>query len=146
MAAAARARERYVTTGEVEYITAASNSDPTAAMYWEGDALDYYLNPRRGAIPQWGGRFALMAWQEWLEFDPIVLADRVTTPLCIVTSEHSATPGGARQYAGRVRGSCEEVWTSGTQFDFYDDAATVRFAAVQAAAHFQRTLGQGDAR
>ncbi len=96
------ARKRFNETGTVEYVKAASNSDQTAAMYWEGDALDYYLNPRRGAIPQWGGRFAVMAWTEWLEFDPIAMAPVVNVPTLLVTGEQTATPGGAKEFASRM--------------------------------------------
>ena len=48
-------------------------------------------------IPEWGGRFAVMSWQEWLEFEPVALAPQVAAPVRIITSEQSATPGGARQ-------------------------------------------------
>jgi pimeloyl-ACP methyl ester carboxylesterase len=140
LAKARAARERYVTSGTVEYVPAASNVDPTAAMYWPGDSLDYYLNPRRGRVPQWGGRFALMAWKEWLEFDPIALAARVRAPVRIVTSEESATPSGARRFAAGLQASHDVVWTKGTQFDFYDDPATVAFAAERAVEHLERTL------
>lgn len=51
LAKAQVSRERYASTGLVDYVPAASNVDPSAAMYWTGDALDYYLNPNRGAIP-----------------------------------------------------------------------------------------------
>jgi dienelactone hydrolase len=134
------AREHYVRTGLVDYVPAASNTDATAAMYAPGDALDYYLNPARGRVPQWGGRFAVMAWKEWLEFDPIALADRISTPIRIVTSEASATPGGARKFADRLKGPHDVVWGSGTQFDFYDQPATVSFAAHHAIDHLSKTL------
>ncbi|MCA1586873.1 MAG: lysophospholipase [Acidobacteria bacterium] len=140
LAKARAAREHYVKTGTVDYVSAASNSDPTAAMYSSGDALDYYLNPKRGAIPQWGARFAVMAWNEWLEFDPIPTAARINVPLRIVTSEQSATPGGAKQFAAGLRGRHDVVWTSGIQFDFYDSPSSVRFAADRAIEHFKRTL------
>ena len=140
LAKARAAREHYVTTGTVDYVPAASNVDPTAAMYWAGDALDYYLNPKRGAIPQWGARFAVMAWKEWLEFDPISQAARIDVPLLIVTSEQSATPRGAKKFAAGLRGRHDVVWTSGTQFDFYDYPSTVRFAAERAIEHFKKTL------
>ena len=58
------ARARWERTGEVEVVPAASNTDRSAAMYWEGDFLDYYLNPSRGAIPRWSNRFAVMSWPE----------------------------------------------------------------------------------
>jgi fermentation-respiration switch protein FrsA (DUF1100 family) len=140
LAQAAAARERYAKTGEVEYVAAASNSDATAAMYWPGDALDYYLNPRRGAIPEWGARFALMAWKEWLEFDPIALAPRVAIPVRLVTGEQTATPGGARKFEAALAGARDSVWLQGTQFDFYDDPKTVESAARLAADHLRATL------
>ena len=135
------ARERYVRTGEVEYVRAASNTDSTAAMYWPGDALDYYLNPRRGGVPQWGDRFAVMAWKEWLEFDPIALAPTVDKPVRIITSEQSATPGGARQFNAGLRSPRDIIWIEGNQFDFYDNPATVNAAAQRAIDHLRSTLG-----
>jgi len=140
LAKARAARDHYVTTGTVDYVPAASNVNPTAAMYWTGDALDYYLNPNRGAIPQWGGRFAVMAWKEWFEFDPTTLGDRITAPVRIVTSEQSATPGGAKKFAAGLRAPHDMIWTTGTQFDFYDNPSTVRFAAEHAIEHFKKTL------
>lgn len=141
LAQATAARETYARTGDVQYVPAASNSDSRAAMYWPGDALDYYLNPKRGAIPQWGARFALMAWQEWLQFDPMPLAEKLTVPTRIVTGEQSATPGGATQFAGRLRAAHDVIWMQGTQFDFYDNPETVNLAAEHAMKHFRSTLG-----
>jgi hypothetical protein len=143
--AAREARDRFERTGEVQYVKAASSSDPTAAMYWEGDALDYYLNPRRGRLPQWGGRFAVMAWEEWLAFDPIAIADRVSVPVRIVTGPQTATPGGAARFAERLAGPHDVVSQTGTQFDFYDDAATVARASAAAIEHLRTTLATAGA-
>ena len=140
IAEALAAREKYARTGEVDYVRGASSSDTSAAMYFPGDALDYYLNPNRGGIPQWGDRFATMAWKEWLEFDPIALAPEVQTPIRIITSEQSATPGGARQFAAGLRSPHDVIWTQGTQFDFYDNPATVSVAAAHAIDHLRSTL------
>lgn len=134
------ARRRFHETGKVDYIKAASNSDPTAAMYWEGDALDYYLNPKRGAIPQWGARFAVMAWTEWLQFDPIAMAPRVKVPTRLLTGEQTATPGGAKLFASGMTARHDMVFSEGTQFDFYDNPKTVSAAAAAAIEHFRRTL------
>ncbi len=134
------ARKRFSETGTVDYVKAASNTDPTAAMYWEGDALDYYLNPNRGAIPQWAGRFALMAWTEWLEFDPIAMAPDVKVPTLLVTGEQTATPGGAKAFASRMTAPHDVVSLEGTQFDFYDNPRTVSAAAAASIDHFRRTL------
>lgn len=81
-----------------------------------------------------------MAWKEWLEFDPIVLGPRMKVPVRIVSSEQSATPGGAKRFAAGLQVPHDVVWTTGTQFDFYDNPSTVRFGADQAMAHFLKTL------
>lgn len=140
LAAAKAARGKFSETGVVDYIVAASSSDPTAAMYGEGATLDYYLNPRRGGIPQWGARFAVMAWTEWLEFDPIALAGQVDVPIRLVTGEQTATPGGAKAFAAQMKAPHDLVSVDGTQFDFYDDPRTVRAAALAAIEHFRTTL------
>lgn len=138
--AARAARAKYAQTGVVDYVPAASNSDASAAMYMPGDLLDYYLNPERGRIASWGGRFATMAWTEWLTFDPIALAPRLTTPIRLVTSEQSATPAGARRFDAALGAEHDSIWMQGTQFDFYDQPAVVAAAAKHAVEHFQRTL------
>jgi len=137
---ARRAQDAFDRTGVVEYVKAASNTDATAAMYWEGDALDYYLNPARGAVPEWGGRFALMAWKEWLEFDALTLASSLDVPTRIVTGEGTATPGGAKAFGARMRAPHDFIWLDGNQFDFYDDARTVSAATQAAVEHFRSTL------
>lgn len=137
------ARARYVTTSEVEYVPAASNTDQAAAMYMEGDLLDYYLNPKRGAIREWGARFATMAWTEWLTMDSTALAPGFGAPLRVITSEQSATPDGVRRFAQGLSAKHDVVWgpaATSSQFDFYDDPATVRFSATQAIEHFRSTL------
>jgi pimeloyl-ACP methyl ester carboxylesterase len=138
--AARLARKRFLETGVVDYVKAASNTDATAAMYWPGDALDYYLNPRRGAVPEWGGRFAVMAWTEWLEFDPIAMAPRVRVPTRLVTGERTATPQGAKVFASRMSGPRDLIALDGTQFDFYDDPTTVAAATAAAIQHFRSSL------
>lgn len=139
MEAAEEARAAYARSGDVAYVPAVSNADPSAAMYAPGDVFDYYLNPARGAVPTWGARFATMAWTQWLTFDPIALAPRVSTPIRIVTSEQSATPGGARAFEAALGGSHDSVWIEGTQFDFYDHPEVTALAADRAIEHFRRT-------
>lgn len=55
--AARKAKALYETSGEVLYIPAISTTDETAAMF---GPYDYYLNPERGAIPEWeNNKFAV---------------------------------------------------------------------------------------
>ncbi|MEM6354168.1 MAG: hypothetical protein AAF844_00600 [Pseudomonadota bacterium] len=58
-------------------------------------------------------------------------------PLAIVHSDAAAIPQGVLTFVERM--TCEDMqkWLEAvTQFDFYDDPATVRTAADTAAAHF----------
>ncbi|CAN5165203.1 hypothetical protein BH20ACT5_BH20ACT5_05800 [soil metagenome] len=131
------ARTRFEATGEVEYVPAVSTTDETAAMY---GPWDYYLNPDRGAIPEWGGRFAVMAWPGWLTYDPIAVADQITQPVQIVHSHQGAVPEGTERFYERLSGPKDIVWTEGEQLDFYDQPTQVSTAIGTVHAHFQRTL------
>ncbi|MGW5860671.1 alpha/beta hydrolase [Streptomyces sp. NPDC055239] len=136
-AAADAARRRYEASGEVAYVPAVSGSDPDAAMPFD---IDFYLNPERGGIPQWPNRYAVMAWSEWLDFDAVALAAKVTVPALLVHSEDAAIPDGARRFHDNLMGERNILWTEGVQFDFYDQAPQVGLAADAAAEHFARTL------
>lgn len=138
IAAGNAARERYDADGTIDYVPAVSADDPMAAMPF---AIDFYENPARGGIPQWPNRFATMAWTEWLTFDPIRIARRITVPTAIVHSEDAAIPAGAHRFADQLAGPVEQVWTDGDQFAFYDDVDKVAEAAEVAAAHLRRFLG-----
>jgi fermentation-respiration switch protein FrsA (DUF1100 family) len=137
--AAQKARARYDETGEVDYVPAASRTDPTAAMY---GAFDYYLDADRGAVAAWPNRHAVMAWTEWLTFDPIPLARRITAPTLMVHSESAALPDGARRFHDGLSGPKEIVWLTGGQFDFYDQEPQVTQAVSLAARHFDASLGR----
>jgi fermentation-respiration switch protein FrsA (DUF1100 family) len=132
-----RARAQFESTGEVEYVPVVSGTDPRAAMPFD---IDFYLNPRRGGIPQWGNRFAVMAWPGWLNFDSIALAPRLAPPVLLVHSPDAAIPDGARRFHEGLTGSKHFVWTTGTQFDFYDQDENVTTAVDNAAAHLNATL------
>ncbi|WP_425827317.1 alpha/beta hydrolase [Streptomyces fractus] len=136
-AAAAGARRAYEERGEVAYVPVVSGSDPDAAMPFD---IDFYLNPERGGIERWPNRFAVMAWTEWLDLDAVALAPRVTVPTLLVHSEDAAIPDGARRFHEQLAGPGDFLWTEGTQFDFYDQAPQVDFAADATAEHFARTL------
>jgi hypothetical protein len=135
------ARSRWEHRGELEVVPAASRTDPSAAMYWEGDFLDYYLNPSRGAIPRWSNRFAVMSWPEWLEYDAVSIAPRVKVPTLLVHSEQAAIPDGARSFHRQLRVPARMVWTDApSQFHFYDDARTIDRALEVALDHLRATL------
>jgi pimeloyl-ACP methyl ester carboxylesterase len=135
------ARRRFLETGVIDYVRMASNTDATAAMYSEGDALAYYLDVRRGGIPHWGNQFALMAWPDWLAFDMVAPATHLHQPTLLVHAESAAIPEGAHRFAARMPTKPKEVWLQGpTQFDFYDRPDIVARAASEALTHFNATL------
>ncbi|GAA2362408.1 alpha/beta hydrolase [Nonomuraea africana] len=131
------ARATFEATGEVEYVPVVSTTDPRAAMPYD---IDFYLNPERGGIAAWPNRFAVMAWSDWLTYDSIVLAPRITQPTLIVHSEDAAIPEGARRFHEGLAGAKDVLWTQGTQFDFYDQEPQVTVAADAVAAHLGSTL------
>lgn len=131
------AQRTYADTGVVEYVPGVSTEDSSAAMY---GPFDYYLDPARGAVPQWGNRFAVLAWPGWLGFDPIAAAPLITAPTVIVHSPDAAVPDGARRFHAALPAKKELIWLDGGQMDFYDQDSHVQPALDAVAAHFTSTL------
>lgn len=140
LAAAAAARDEYVTTGQVRYVPAVSETDPAAAMY---GPFDYYLDPARGAVPEWSNRFAVLAWADLLAFDPIAHAGRIGAPTLVVQGEDVPLPEGVRRFHGELRSGGELLWLKGTRFDFYDGRAQVEAAVTAGVEHFRRAFATG---
>ncbi|HEV2801834.1 MAG TPA: nuclear transport factor 2 family protein [Pyrinomonadaceae bacterium] len=132
------ARRKFAETGVVDYVVAASDKDATAAMY---GPFDYYLNPKRGAIKQWGNRFAVMAWKGWLEFDATRTAEKINIPVQIIHSRAAAVPHGAELYYSKLRSPKNIVWVEkATQFDFYDGEQLTGDAVKESVRWFGRHL------
>lgn len=131
------AQQRFDETGEVTYIDAISETDPTAAMH---GPFDYYLDHERGAIPEWDARIATMSWEPWLTFDPISVADQISVPVQMVHSREAAVPEGAEAFFERLAGPKHLEWTFGGQLDFYDQPAQVDIALPIVVDHFRTTL------
>jgi uncharacterized protein len=107
------ARRKYEQTGQVDYEPVVTPADPPAVT-------DYFLNPERGGVARWSNRFAVMSWPEWVAFDPVGAASRITTPTLMIHSEQATQPEGARRFFAGLAGPKRELWTDGVQFDFYD--------------------------
>jgi uncharacterized protein len=131
------ARRNFEQTGTVEYVPAISTTDENAAMFGE---FDYYLNPDRGAIAQWGNKFAVMSWVEWLTFSAMPQASQIHVPTLFVHSREAAIPAGAEQFFADVSAPKNFVWLPGTQFDFYDQESTVNQAIQAAVNHLNHSL------
>ena len=127
------AKKKFAETGIVDYVVAASDKDNTAAMF---GSFDYYLNPKRGAIKEWGNQFAVMAWKGWLEFDAISPAEKISIPVQIIHSKTAAVPHGADLYYAKLRSPKNIIWIeNASQFDFYD-AESLTNEAVKKSTHW----------
>jgi dienelactone hydrolase len=136
-AAAQEAQARYDATSELTLLPAAGPAGSNAVMAFEG----YYTDPARGAVSQWENTFNVASWDDWLSFDALSAAPRLTKPLFVVHSDAAAIPQGARQFLAATQGPSGSLWLDNVgQFDFYDQAAPVKQAADAVAAHFHATL------
>ena len=132
------AKKKFAETGQVDYVVAASDKDTSAAMF---GAFDYYLNPKRGAIKEWGNQFAVMAWKGWLEFDPIRNAEQIKIPVQIIHSKTAAVPNGAELYYSKINSPKNIIWIeNATQFDFYDGDQLSTEAVKESAKWFGKYL------
>lgn len=131
------ARKKYQKTGEVDYVPAYDPTNPEAAMFFE---LDFYGNPKRGCLPQWTNRFAVMGWKEWLEFDGVSLGAKIKVPTFIIHSQDAAVPMGAQAYYDSLTVPKDIYWTQGIQTDFYDQEPQVSKSVEAVGDHFRRTL------
>jgi alpha/beta superfamily hydrolase len=131
--------EKYEATGDVEYIPVVSSTDVTAAVKVP-DNTDYYLDPTRGAIPEWTNQFAVMSWSPWAKFDSVIVAKDIRIPTLIVHSETGANPDAAKHFYADLTAPKEVYWMPGTQYDFYDQEPQVTKASSAAIVHFQTTL------
>ena len=137
--AAQTARIKFQQTGKIEYVPAISTTNKQAAMYGN---FDYYLNPKRGAIPQWENKFAVMSWAEWLNFSAMPQAKQIKAPTLFVHSETAAIPDGARQFFAAIPGNNKRIiWLQNAQqFDFYDQELTVNKSVTETVKHLRNYL------
>lgn len=100
--------ERLVASGEVVTVAAYARGHDRAGMFLE---LDYYADPARGAVPSWPNIMAEMSWREWLTFDGLAPADRVSTPVLFVHSDACVFPDTVR---GPVAWAAPSRWRGAT--------------------------------
>lgn len=143
--AAVNAKKKFKETGEIEYIRTISTTDQTAAMY---GPFDYYLNPERGAIPEWSAdKFAVMTWEEWLTLDPMPSAEKLTSPTLMIHSDGAVLPEYTKKYFNLIASQDKKLHWIETdqpspfhQFSFYDQDAEVNESVAQAAEWFNQKL------
>ena len=135
---ARQAFEAWAKSGEMVMVPAYRPGDDRAGMFFE---LDYYANPRRGAVPEWKNEMAEMSWLFWLTFDGLRSAGEVSVPTVMVHSDGCVFPEHAKAVHAALRGPKQLEWTVGSQIDFYDQEAQVTKSIAIAAPHFLATLG-----
>jgi pimeloyl-ACP methyl ester carboxylesterase len=137
--ASRRAMARYRETGEVEYLLAYSNKpgDPTAS---HTGPMEYYFDASRGYILPWTNKFAVMSWEEWMEFSPLESAPDIRVPTLIIHGDNAALPANARTFFEKI-GAREKrlIWRPEPHFDFYDREAS-KLAVAEAGSHFKAAL------
>ena len=139
--AAQAAKQAYATSGEVQYIPSISTEDQSAAMY---GPYDYYLNPERGAIPEWSAdKFAVMSWEDWLTTDPMPTAENLTVPTLMIHSDGAVLPQYTRNYFDRIASEDKKLHWMDTelespyhQFSYYDQEAEVKESVTEASRWF----------
>lgn len=137
VAAGRAAKVKFEKTKVNEWVPACSTIDKQAAMFGK---FEYYLNPQRGAIPEWKNQFAVMSWPDWLQFEPTKKADSISVPVLLIHSENGAIPDGAKRFYGKLVGKKDFYWMQGTQFDFYDNPSVVNEASKKAVTWLKENL------
>lgn len=137
VAVAKAAEDKQSKTGEQTLVPAASETDNTAIMF----NVPYCTEEGRGLIAQWENRFNVASWNDWLEFDGLAAASKVTQPTFLVHSEAAAIPQGAKAFFGKIRAPKGQLWLDNvSQLDFYDREAPVNAASNAVAQHLGKTL------
>ena len=139
--AARVAKKAYAEHGVVAYIPTISTEDESAAMY---GPYDYYLNPERGAIPEWSAdKFAVMSWEDWLTADPMPSASALAQPTLMIHSDGAVLPQYTRNYFEAIVASDKKlIWMETElespfhQFNYYDQTDEVNEVVSEAAKWF----------
>ena len=131
------AADQFLKTGKSESAPAYKEGDEGAGMFFK---LDYYANPKRGAIPAWKNEMSVMTWLYWLTFDGLSAAASVTTPTLLVHSDGCVLPANVKHVHESLKGDKFLIWGDGTQIDYYDQPAYVQKSVAAAHEHFQRAL------
>jgi len=136
-ARSSRARRKYETTGDLDLVSAYSETDPAAINVGRPGSYDYYLNTTRGNVPEYKNQSALMGLEQFLSFDPISKAKDVIVPTVVVHSDGCAFPEEAKRLYAELRCEKELVWADGTHYNYYDSPQQVDNAAANVARFFK---------
>ena len=125
----------------MQYIPSISTEDASAAMY---GPYDYYLNPERGAVPEWSSdKFAVMSWEDWLTTDPMPSAASLTSPTLMIHSDGAVLPQYTKNYFEKIATDDKKLYWMDTelespyhQFNYYDQDSEVNESVAEASKWF----------
>ncbi len=145
IAAAQAAKRKFAEEGIPTYIPTISTTDEKAAMYGN---FDYYLNPDRGAIPEWDAdSFAVATWEDWLTLDPFPSATKLQKPTLMIHSDGCVLPDYTKKYFDEIKTDDKKlIWVETQlaspmhQFNFYDQEEEVGLATGEIAKWFEEKL------
>jgi len=109
---------------------------------------DYYLNPERGAVPEWSAdKFAVMTWEDWLTLDPTPSAAKLNTPTLMIHSDGAVLPEYTKRYFDNIAAKEKSLYWIETelespyhQFSFYDQEPEVVESIQKATQWFQSKM------
>ncbi|HAA16464.1 MAG TPA: alpha/beta hydrolase, partial [Cytophagales bacterium] len=109
---------------------------------------DYYLNPERGAVPEWSAdKFAVMSWEDWLTTDPMPTAAQLTQPTLMIHSDGAVLPDYTKKYFENIAAEDKELHWMETelespyhQFKYYDQEDEVSESITEASAWFKSKM------
>lgn len=128
-------------TGKEATVTAYSETDQTAANFYpQQGAFDYYLNAKRGNVPQYRNELAVMSFETMYDFDPVSKAPAIKVPVMVVHSDGSTFPDQAKKFYSQLGGKKELVWADGNHFDYYDQPAQADNAVKNITRFFNQNL------
>src|SRR5262249_4397421 len=139
---AGAATSKYFASGEVEMVPAYEPGNDRAGMFFE---LDYYANPKRGAVPAWKNQMATMSWVHWLGLEGVRPRRKARAATLFVHSDDCVFPDTVKRLHMERGSRSQLVWLDGTQTDFYDLPQFVERAVDAATPFFKSTLrGRAD--
>lgn len=137
LAAGLAARQRYLTTGEVDYVPAVSQTDMNVGMPGEFVWVWYQPWADRG---QWENRYAVMSDADLLTFESLSAARRLATPWLMIHGDNCFLPAAARRSFDAVPAGTNKamVWDDTPHLAYYDQAADIDRATARVVNWFAR--------
>ncbi|MNC18189.1 Alpha/beta hydrolase family protein [compost metagenome] len=130
------AQKKYEEVGEVDYIPAVSEDPAETNVAMPGDEPYDYYGTVRGFSPYYQNRFAVMSFEEFLNFNAIDFAKEVKAPTLVIhgTNDLYCTPQGAKRFYDTLQAEKAIHWIETTKhIDLYDQNVYVDQAVNQIA-------------